>query len=117
MSSVTKDGITWTFAAPARVGQFINGDYYVVGTVTVTSISPLPANGRHGSVLNLPGCRPPNTAKTGFDSRTQGNRYDASLRVSLPVQLSPGSSLVSTISVDTIGTIKRIMQSSSSTVS
>ncbi|MBM3791993.1 MAG: hypothetical protein FJW35_16805, partial [Acidobacteria bacterium] len=31
MSSVTKDGITWTFAAPARVGRFINGDCCVVG--------------------------------------------------------------------------------------
>ena len=27
---VSQYGITWTFAAPARVGQFINGDFYVV---------------------------------------------------------------------------------------
>jgi hypothetical protein len=34
--------ITWTFDKPARVGQFINGDYYVVGPVTVTLIDPKP---------------------------------------------------------------------------
>jgi hypothetical protein len=55
MSSITKDGITWTFAAPVRVGQFINGDYYVVGNATVLDIQPQPtsANGRHGSMLNI----------------------------------------------------------------
>jgi hypothetical protein len=26
-------GITWTFAQPARVGQFVNGDWYVVEPV------------------------------------------------------------------------------------
>ena len=33
--SVSQYGITWTFARPARVGQFINGDWYVVGPATV----------------------------------------------------------------------------------
>src|SRR5258708_1896902 len=28
--SVSQYGITWTFDQPARVGQFINGDWYVV---------------------------------------------------------------------------------------
>ena len=40
--SVSQYGITWTFDKPARVGQFINGDYYVVGPVTVTVIDPKP---------------------------------------------------------------------------
>jgi chitodextrinase len=102
-SSVSMDGITWTFSEAVPVGRFITGDYYVVGPVTVTAISPAPANGRHGSVKNLP----PVDDKTGFDSRTEGNRYDASLRVSLPVSLAPGDSLVSSISVDTVGATQR----------
>jgi hypothetical protein len=103
LASVTKDGITWTFASPAPVGQFITGDYYVVGPVTVTQISPAPANGRNGSVKNLP----PVDDDTGFDSRTSSNRYKASLRSDPPVSLAPGDSLVSSISVDTVGATKR----------
>jgi hypothetical protein len=102
-SSVTKDGITWTFAESERVGQFITGDYYVVGSATVTSITPTPSGGRNGSVKGVP----PRDDKTGFDSRTTGNRYDASLAATPPVSLAPGDSLVSSISVDTVGTIRR----------
>ena len=39
-SSITKDGITWTFSEPVPVGQFVNGDYFVVGPVTITAIDP-----------------------------------------------------------------------------
>jgi hypothetical protein len=103
VGSLTKDGVTWTFSEPESVGQFINGDYWVVGNATVTAISPAPANGRHGSVKNLP----PVDSDTGFDSRTSSNRYEASLRVSLPAPLVPGDSLLSSISVDTVGTARR----------
>jgi hypothetical protein len=102
-SSVTKDGVTWTFAEPERVGRFITGDPYVVGAATVASISPAPANGRNGSVKNIP----PTDDETGFDSRTSSNRYDASLRANPPVSLVAGDSLVSSISVDTIGSRTR----------
>ena len=43
---MTQYGITWTFAQPARVGQFVNGDYYVVGPVTVTALDPKPLYGK-----------------------------------------------------------------------
>jgi len=46
--TVSQHGITWKFSEPARVGQFVNGDYYVVGPVTITSITPRPENGRNG---------------------------------------------------------------------
>ena len=101
--SVEKDGITWTLAKAAPVGRFITGDYYVVGAVTVTAISPAPANGRNGSVKNVP----PVDDETGFDSRTDANRYESRLSVRLPVQLAPGDSLVSSISVDRVGATKR----------
>jgi hypothetical protein len=93
MSSITKDGISWTSAAPMRVGQFINGDYYVVGTATITDIQPLPTstNGRHGSMLNIK----PNIQRSGFDSRIEASRYDAGLRMYPPITLTPGNKLVS----------------------
>ena len=43
--SVSQYGITWTFARPARVGQFINGDWYVVGPATVAALDPRPLYG------------------------------------------------------------------------
>jgi hypothetical protein len=98
LTQVTQDGITWTFSQPQRVGRFVNGDYYVVGPVTVTDIQPLPtsANGRHGSMLNIK----PNVQVSGFDSRITDNRYDASLRVYPPISLTPGNKLVSSRSID-----------------
>src|SRR5688572_21548862 len=75
-TSVSKDGISWTFSRSAPVGKFVTGDFYVVGPVTVTAISPPPTNGRNGSVKNLP----PVDDETGFDSRTDANRYDEDVR-------------------------------------
>jgi hypothetical protein len=109
VGSVTKDGVTWTFSQAVRIGQFVNGDYYVVGPVTVTSISPVPSAGRNGSVVNLPGCRAPNHDKSGFDDRTSGGRYNASLRANLPIQLNPGDALTSSISVQTVGASRQVM--------
>jgi hypothetical protein len=42
LKTVSQYGITWTFKEAVRVGQFFNGDYYVVGPVTVTDIDPRP---------------------------------------------------------------------------
>ena len=42
---ITQYGITWTFDKPARVGQFVNGDYYVVGPVTIKALDPKPLYG------------------------------------------------------------------------
>lgn len=101
--SVAKDGITWTFSRPARVGRFVTGDPYVVGRVVVIAITPAPAGGRNGSVRNL---RPRNDT-TGFDSRTDGARFDPLGQARLPISLRPGDSLVSSISVARVGARKR----------
>ena len=45
VSSVSQYGITWTFERPARAGRFVNGDWYVVGPVTVKAIDPQPLYG------------------------------------------------------------------------
>jgi len=93
LSKITQHGITWTLSKPQRVGRFVNGDYYVVGEATIVDIQPLPtpANGRHGSMLNIR----PNIQRSGFDSRIQAGRYDSSLRVYPPFTLTPGNKLVS----------------------
>src|ERR1035437_7195370 len=82
--SVSQWGITWTFEKPARVGQFINGDFYVFGPATVVQIDPKPLYGseipegeldsrdkaqkegervRNGFMLN-----PPAESKVSYDS-------------------------------------------------
>jgi len=111
--AVTKDGITWTFASPARVGRFVTGDPYVVGRVVVSAISPRPAEGRNGSVKNIR----PVIDQTGFDSRTQGERFRAESRATLPTTLVPGDSLISSISVDRIGATRRWLFSDAETAS
>ena len=60
--SVSQHGMTWTFDKPTRVGQFINGDWYVVGPVTVTAIDPKPLYGAEIPEIELdPRCRGPAT--------------------------------------------------------
>jgi hypothetical protein len=52
--SVSQSGISWRFDRPARAGQFVNGDWYVVGPVTVRAIDPKPL---HGEEVPAPGSR------------------------------------------------------------
>ena len=96
-TSVTQFGITWTFSESVPVGQFANGDYYVVGAVTVSSISPAPTgtgeSTRNGSVLNLPA-----EDHAGFDGRMLGNRFIENQVVRPPINMNPGYMLISTIS-------------------
>jgi hypothetical protein len=35
--SISIDGVTWKFSTAVPVGRFVNGDYYVVGEVTVVN--------------------------------------------------------------------------------
>ncbi len=113
-SSVSQYGMTWTFDKPAHVGQFVNGDYYVVGPVTIIEITPKPLYGaeipanqlghmdkerpvasrvRNGFMLN-----PPVAQKVAYDSGVR-NYFDPSLIRKLPVTMKPGDALVSTISM------------------
>ncbi len=113
-TSALQYGITWTFEQPARVGQFINGDSYVVGPVTIQAIDPRPLYGneiaeseldhmdkerpeaqrvRNGFMLN-----PPARMKVAYDSGVR-NWFDPALIQRLPVKMKPGDSLVATISM------------------
>ena len=100
--SISIDGITWRFSQPVPVGRFVNGDYYVVGPVTVVSINPLPTAtpGRNGSVLNMP---VNNNELSPFDDRVAAGRYAPQLRVYPPFTMHPGDALISSISVNQIG--------------
>ncbi|WP_394826813.1 hypothetical protein [Pendulispora albinea] len=90
-ASVSQFGITWTFDRPHLVGQFVNGDFWVVGPVTLRTVSPAPSAGRNGSVVD-----PAIRKGQGYDDR--GLDYDPAPRATFPLTLSPVSSLVSSIS-------------------
>ena len=40
-TSVTKRNATWTFSEARTAGRFANGDWWVIGPVTVTAIVPI----------------------------------------------------------------------------
>jgi len=124
--SVSQYGITWHFEKPARVGQFVNGDFYVVGPVTVVMIDPKPLFGeevpqeeldkgdagkkgdailRNGSMLN-----PPPRHESALDSGTR-NWYKPALAAKLPVSMKPADSLVSSISTKQGEKIKFVYRS------
>lgn len=103
---VTQRGVTWTFATARPVGQFCNGDWWVVGPVTVTSITPglQTANGRTtgGSMLNP---LPLASGRQGYDSQlfapylgdeTGAPRWRPEMSVQVPVTITTGS-LVTTV--------------------
>ena len=107
-TSVSRWGITWTFDKDYPAGQFVNGDWWVIGPVQVVKITTdlhaagfTPTPGEDGSMLN-----PGTTAKQGYDKRLTS--YDTSLNAALPngkpidadnpLAVPAGSSLVSMVS-------------------
>lgn len=55
-STITRHDITWTLDREYPVGQYVNGDYFVVAPpegVVVMSVSPAPIDGHHGSGVNV----------------------------------------------------------------
>ena len=96
-TQVSQHGVTWKFDKEVPVGRFVNGDYYVVGPVTIIDIGPAPVDGKNGSVLNLA----PGRGKSGFDSRaSRGRSYDAGVRSAPPISMKPGDSLLSSVSAE-----------------
>jgi len=115
-ASVTQYGITWTFDKPARIGQFVNGDYYVVGPTVIKSVDPKPILGkdvpetelderekrvpeadriRNGSMIN-----PPFSGQTALDSGVRRSAgFDRKLLALAPIGLKPGDVLLSSISL------------------
>lgn len=110
-SSITQWGITWRFAEQEQVGQFANGDWWVLGPVSVVEISPhfqtVAGRDINGSMIN-----PAPTGEHGYDSMLfspyQDQRYKTYMNVAIgitagtPLTVQPSTSLISTISQMTV---------------
>lgn len=118
-TTLSQFGITWSFSQPVTYGQFVNGDYWVIGPVTVTSVAPAPAVApanevndlgvnvygdtalqnnsarRNGSMVVM---APGNSQ--GYDSR--GITYNAGTSITFPYTLAVNRSLISSKSRLTI---------------
>jgi hypothetical protein len=89
VSSITQYGITWTFDGEYPAGQFVTGDWWVVGPLNVVEISPAPTSDRNGSMLDPVGAQ-------AYDARA--GEYDGSKAVTAPLAIDAEHSLVSSIS-------------------
>jgi hypothetical protein len=116
--SVSQYGITWTFDKPAKTGQFITGDWWVIGPVTIVKITPAPGP-THPENVNIKKNRWNDTSlksdttmrngsmivlkaggTQGYDSRSASFRKNDA--VMLPLTLTPQLSLISSISNATL---------------
>ena len=97
-TQVSQFGITWTFDKDYTTGQFANDDYWVVGPVNITSVSPAWDGEKNGAMVN-----PIIGGAHGYDARPRENLYDPNLRASFPLVLQAGESLVSTIGIEDYG--------------
>ncbi len=89
VSSVSKNDLTWYFSEPAEVGQYANGDYWVVGPVTIDSITPHFDGSVYGWEVNP-------VAEGGQGLAQDCGGFDASLVPDVPYTASPGESILKT---------------------
>ncbi len=90
VTSITQYGVTWTFDKSYESGQFATGDYWVVGPVTIESVTPMPTTTRNGSAVN------PMGGRQAYDDR--GGQFQTDDQVLFPYTLQPDESLVSSVS-------------------
>ena len=90
VSSISQYGVTWTFDKAYESGTFVTGDHWVVGPVTIVSVTPAPTGTRHGSCVN------PQGGRQGYDDR--GGNFATDDQITFPKTLSPDQSLVSSVS-------------------
>jgi hypothetical protein len=88
-NQISQFGITWTFDKSYEIGQFVTGDWWVVGPATITTVSPAPTPTRNGTCVN------PKGGRQGYDDRADFNTAD---RVAFPYTLQPDQSMVSSVS-------------------
>jgi hypothetical protein len=91
-NQLVQHGVVFTFDGQHRFGRWANGDFWVVGPLTVTRVVPGAANGRHGWEVS-----PSSVTRQGFDARAAS--YDATLSPALPYVAQPGDALVKAISL------------------
>lgn len=103
---ITQYGITWHFDQIYQWGQFANGDYWVLGPVSIIGIYPRSVNSstrtKNGSMLNP---SPTLGTSQGYDSACAYMTYSSGLNVALnisslhPLNIPNGSSIVSSVSI------------------
>ncbi len=120
VDKITQYGITWHFDKKYKAGQFITGDWWVIGPVTIKSVDPIagPTDNnkkvkfkkdqfgvtgmkhdmrmRNGSMIIEKFSR-----STAYDSRAAN--YDHEQRQEFPLTLNANQSIVSTMSHDVPG--------------
>jgi len=115
---ISQYGITWMFDKPMQTGQFVTGDWWVVGPATIVKITPAPGpvsadnskisinhwndtslktdtTMRNGSAIVLKA-----GYKQSYDS--SGGDFDLKGCVKLPLKLEPNRSLISSVSNTTL---------------
>jgi hypothetical protein len=102
-TSVSQWGITWTFDRSHEVGQYANGDYWVVGPVNITAISPA-STVAGGRVINGTEVNPQGGNSQGYDSHQSDMQFSSSRNVApgatgRSLQVTTGS-VVSSVSLD-----------------
>lgn len=93
LSSVTQNGVTFTFDTTYNCGQFVNGDWWVVppatgGSVTISTITPS-VTGSGATLQNGFMVNPIGEAHC-YDGRAT-SAFSAVLLPTLPLTLTPGS--------------------------
>lgn len=118
LAELDRFGTVWTFDQPVPCGRFANGDWWVVGPVKIIATVPRSQTDggrvRHGSMINPD----PKALVQGYDSAMFGEgargRFDAAKNVGLeisrqkPLELQPGSTLVTTTSNPLAGNMPQL---------
>lgn len=92
--SITQWGITWSFDREYEYGRFANGDYWVLGPVTVTRIQPDYDGNHNGWEVN-----PRVGVSHGFDSGCKNGGFNSNKVPTLPYTTNaPIESIVKVIS-------------------
>ena len=122
-TSVSDEGVTWTFDGDYEIGQFVNGDYWVLdpgGGVNIVNIDPPPRDDYYQDALPSYDCSSANPESVAgyyqingsmidpgpedgqaYDSRALGFREDKWIEapgVANPLSLLGDSSLISSVS-------------------
>ncbi len=105
-NELSQYGITWNFSEEVEFGKFVNGDYWVMGPVTVNSVTPEPGvNDVSNKYVNGSMIDP----LVGSESEGAGQAYDERAFnwnethvLNFPLTVNPEKpvSLISTISLD-----------------
>lgn len=112
VSQISQYGITWTFDKPVLAGQFINGDWWVVGPVSIVNVTPRPGSVENDTTRipvnhwNDSSLSPDTVMRNGSmivdkPSKTQGydsrnGLFDKKASLTFPLLLKPNQSIIST---------------------